>query len=84
MEVVNVLKPMGRDKRMVVKAATVEGHVCKTTTMETAVTQAASMRPAVPNGIRRGDSPDEEHQSHAEYVYSLVHTYSPFIVSRYS
>src|SRR5216683_1668273 len=83
-EAVNVPKPMGRDKRMVAKVATLEGSVSKAPTMETAVAQAASVRPAVPNGIRRGDSPDEEHQSHAEYAYGLVHTCSPSVVSGYA
>src|SRR5262249_22063615 len=73
-EVVNVPNPMGRDKRMVATAATVEGSVCEASTMET----------AVPHGIRIGDRPDEEHQSHAECAYGLVHTCSPSIVSGYS
>jgi hypothetical protein len=84
MEVVNVPKPMWRDKRMVAKAATVEGSMCKAATMETAVAQAASVRPTVPHGIRIGDSPNEEHQSHTEYTYGLVHTCFPSVVSGYS
>jgi hypothetical protein len=84
MEVVNVPKPIGRYKRMVAKAATVEGPLCKAPTMETAVAQAASMRPTVPHSIRIGDSPNEEHQSHTEYTYGLVHTYSPSVMSGYS
>jgi len=84
MEMVNVPKPMGRDKRMVTKATTVEGPVAKATTMETAVAHAASVRPAVPHGIGIRDSPDEEHQSHAEYAYGLVHICSPSIMSEYS
>src|SRR6516162_11542022 len=39
-EVVNVPEPMGRNKRMVAKAVTAEGSVCKAPTMETAVAQA--------------------------------------------
>jgi hypothetical protein len=74
MEVVNVPKPMGRDKRLVAKAAT----------METAVAQASAVKPAVPQGIRIGDSPDEEQQGYAEYAYSFVHTCSPSAVSTYS
>src|SRR5262249_9822062 len=84
MEAVNVPKPMGRYKRMVAEATTVEGSVCKAPIMETAVAQAASVRPAGPHGICIGDSPDEEHQSHAEYAYGLVHTCSPSVVSGYS
>src|SRR5438093_1314286 len=76
MEVVDVPKPMGRDKRVVAQATTVECPMSKAPTMETAVAQAASMRPVMPDGVRIGDSPDEEHQSHAEYAYGLVHTCS--------
>src|SRR6266446_10860662 len=77
MEMVNVPKPMGCNKTMVAKAATVEGSVSKAPTMETAVAQAASVEPAGPDGIRIGDSPDEKHQSRAEYAYGLVHICSP-------
>src|SRR5438132_1514693 len=83
-EVVNVPKPMGRDKRMVAKASTVECPVSKAPTMETAVARASSVKPAVPKGIRIGDSPDEEQQSHAEYAYGFVHTCSPSAVSGHS
>jgi hypothetical protein len=69
---------------MVAKAAALEGSVSKAPTMETAVAQAASVRPAVPNGIRIGNCPDKEHQSHAEYADGLVHTCSPSVVSGYS
>jgi hypothetical protein len=73
---------MGREKRLGAKAAIVEGPVSKTPIMETAMAQTSSMRPTVPNGIRIGNSPNEEYKSHAEYAYGLVHTCSPSVVSR--
>ncbi len=60
MEVINVPKPMGHNKRMVLKASSMERPVSKATTTETAMAQASSMKSTVLGGIRIGDSPDEE------------------------
>src|SRR5262249_37982116 len=67
MEAVNVPKSVGCDKRMGVKAPT----------RETAMARA-SVKSVVSNGCRIRDSPDEEHQSHAEYADGLVHIWSPY------
>ena len=67
---------MGCDKRMVAKASTLECPMSKAPVMETAVAWASSVKPTVPKGIRIGDGPDEEQQSHTVCLWFCSYMFS--------